>query len=64
MAGSETMMGIFKNIVLVIVCHDLAEYYMFNQLTADGCDGHRAIIGWCGSVTFLVDWGKVCKSPI
>ena len=57
MALSETIMGICKNTVFVIVYHDLAEYYMFNQLTADG---YRAIIGWCGSVTFLVDWGNVC----
>ena len=59
MAGSETMLGICKKIMFVVVFHDLAKYYMFNQLTADGCNGHRAIIGWCGSVTFLVDWGNV-----
>ena len=53
MTRSETMLGICKNIVFVIVFHDLAEYHMFSQLTTDGCDGHRAIIGWCGSVSFL-----------
>ena len=31
-AGSETMLGICKNIIIVIVLHDMAEYYMFNQL--------------------------------
>ena len=60
MAGSVTMLDICKNIVFVVMFHDLAEYYMFNQLTTDECDGYRAIIGWCGSVTFLVDWGNVC----
>ena len=53
MVGSETMLGICKNNVLGIVFHGLAEYYMFNQHAADGCDGYRAIIGWCGSVAFL-----------
>ena len=52
------MLGTRKNIVFVIVFHNLAEYYMFNHLTADGCDGYRAIIRRCGSVTFLVDWER------
>ena len=60
MAGSETMLDICKNIVFVTVFRDLAEYYMLNQLTADEYVVYRAIIGWCGSVAILVDWGNVC----
>ena len=32
------------------------------QLNAN--DGYRAIIGWRGSVAFLVDWGTVCYPKV
>ena len=54
MARSETMLGICKNIVFIIVCHDLAEYHMFNQL--------EHIISSCGEIIALRDrlMGLVC----
>ena len=42
------MLGISKNRVVIIAFHDLAEYYLLNQLAADGYDGYLAIIGRCG----------------
>ena len=63
-SGTETMLAVRENAVLVHMLHDIANYDMFQHLTTQAGQGDRAIVGWVVSLTFLEHCGDVGCFPV
>ena len=52
-SGTETMLAVRENTVLVHMLHDIVNYDVFQHLTAKAGKKNRAIVGWVVSLAFL-----------
>ena len=63
-SGTETMLAVRENAVLVHMLHDIANYDMFQHLTTQAGQGNMAIVGWVVSLTFLEHCRDVGCFPV
>ena len=63
-SGTETMLAVGENAVLVHMLHDVANYSVLQHLTAKAGQRNRAIVGWVVSLAFLEHCRNVCCFPV
>ena len=52
-SGTEIMLAVGENVVPVYMLHEIANYDVFQHLTAKADQGNREIVGWFVSLTLL-----------
>ena len=63
-SGTESMLAVRENAVLVHVLHDIANDDVFQHLTAKAGQRNRAIVGWVVSLAFLEHFRSIGCFPV
>ena len=62
--GTKSMLAVHKDGMLFQMRQDVANEYMFLELTAERCEFPRTVITWIVHIPFLVNGCDICLPPI
>ena len=63
-SGTESMLAVKENAIIVHMLHDIANFDVFQHLTAKAGQRNRAIVGWVVSLAFLEHCRNIGCFPV